>query len=84
MLPADASPGLVLYTRQDCGLCDVLLAELEPWLGARGLDLEIRDVDADPLTQRRFGLKVPVLTVDGEIACFGRLDLAAVERLLAS
>jgi predicted thioredoxin/glutaredoxin len=83
---AAAEPGvrLVLYTRENCGLCDELMAELAPWLSARGLALEVRDVDADPVTRRRFGLKVPVLTVDGALACYGRLDLATVERLLDS
>ena len=83
---AAAEPGarLVLYTRENCGLCDELMAELAPWLSARNLALDVRDVDADPVTRRRFGLKVPVLTVDGVLACYGHLDLAAVERLLDS
>lgn len=77
-----ASARLVLYTRDGCGLCDEMLAELGPWLAERGLAAELRDVDADPQTRRRFGLKVPVLTVDGVPACYGHLDLEAVERLL--
>jgi hypothetical protein len=44
---------------------------------------DVRDVDADPLTRRRFGLKIPVLTVDGSSVCHGRLDAAIVTRLLA-
>jgi hypothetical protein len=75
---------LVLYTREHCGLCDEFVAELAPWLASRGLALHVRDVDEDPVTRRRFGLKVPVLTVDGVPACHGHLDLAAVERLLDS
>jgi hypothetical protein len=39
-------------------------------------------VDADPVTRRRFGLKVPVLTCDGSVVCHGHLDRAAVARLL--
>jgi hypothetical protein len=39
-------------------------------------------VDADPATRRRFGLKVPALTCDGKLLCHGRLDRAAVLRLL--
>jgi len=77
-------PRLVLYSREGCGLCDELLAELAPWLAGRGLAVEVRDVDADPLTRRRFGLKIPVLTVNDEVACYGHLDLAAVERRLIS
>jgi hypothetical protein len=40
------------------------------------------DVDADPATRRRFGLKVPVLTRDGRVVCHGHLDRAALARLL--
>lgn len=84
MAAAEAGARLVLYTRENCGLCDELMAELAPWVSARGVALDVRDVDADPVTRRRFGLKVPVLTVDGVLACHGHLDLAAVERLLDS
>lgn len=84
MPSADPPPParLVLYTRHDCGLCDEMMAGLAPWLAERGLAAELRDVDVDPVTRRRFGLKVPVLTVDGVLACYGHLDLEAVERLL--
>lgn len=78
------SARLVVYTREGCGLCDELLAELAAWLPGRGLEVAVRDVDADPLTRRRFGLKIPVLTLDGRHVCHGRLDLARLERLLAS
>jgi hypothetical protein len=39
-------------------------------------------VDADPVAQRRYGIKVPVLTCDGSVVCHGRLDRDAVARLL--
>lgn len=57
---------LLLFTRQGCCLCEGLeekLRELEP-----PPKLEIRDVDADPALQARYGLEVPVLalpTADG-------------------
>ncbi len=82
MPAADPAGRLVLYTRESCGLCDEMLEELAPWLAGRGLSVTLRDVDADPVTRRRFGLKVPVLTVDGVPACHGRLDLESLERLL--
>ncbi|MCC7198322.1 MAG: glutaredoxin family protein [Gammaproteobacteria bacterium] len=40
------------------------------------------DVDADATLQRRYGLKVPVLLLDGEPVCHGHLDAAEVVRLL--
>ncbi len=72
---------LTFYGREGCELCEEMLAELAPWAAERGLAVEIRDVDADPLSQRRYGLKVPVVEVDGLLACYGRLDLPELERL---
>jgi hypothetical protein len=72
---------LTVYSREGCGLCDELLAELAPWAAAQGAAIEIRDVDADPAMRRRYGHRVPVLLVDGEPACHGRLDWDAVRRL---
>ncbi len=75
-------PRLVVWSRAGCGLCDEMVEELRPWLAARGLDAQLRDVDDDPEARRRFGLKVPVLTLDGEIVCHGRLDPEELDRLL--
>jgi len=75
-------PRLVVWSRAGCGLCDEMVEELRPWLAQRGLDAQLRDVDDDPEARRRFGLKVPVLTLDGEIVCHGRLDAEELDRLL--
>ena len=70
-------PRFHVYTREDCPLCDDFVAELAAIVPA----FEVADVDADPETRRRFGLKVPVLTCDGRVVCHGRLDRDAVLRL---
>ena len=72
---------LQLYSREGCLLCDELLAELAPWAAAHGTAVELLDVDADPVTRRRYGLRIPVLLIDGETASTGHLDLAEVQRL---
>jgi glutaredoxin len=69
----------IVYTRQDCPLCDDFAAELS----AIAPGFEMRDVDEDPTARRRFGLKVPVLTCDGSVVCHGRLDREAVLRLVS-
>jgi glutaredoxin len=69
----------IVYTRQDCPLCDDFVAELSPIVA----EFEVRDVDDDPTARRRFGLKVPVLTCDGSVVCHGRLDAGAVGRLVS-
>jgi len=75
-------PRLVVWSREGCGLCDEMVQELGRWLAAGGPTAEVRDVDDDPETKRRYGLKVPVLTLDGEIVCHGRFDADELERLL--
>ncbi len=69
----------LVYTRNDCALCDEFIAELSRLLDG----FEVRDVDDEPTARRRFGLKIPVLTCDGSVVCHGRLDRAAVERLVS-
>lgn len=75
---------LIVWSREDCGLCEEMIDELAPWAASRGLQVQVRDVDGDPLARRRFGLKVPVLSLDGQVVCHGRLDLAELERLLGA
>jgi hypothetical protein len=44
--------------------------------------IEVVDVDSDPTLQRRHGLDVPVLLLDGTVVCRHRLDAAELRRLL--
>lgn len=84
MSSADAATRLVVYSRDGCGLCEEMIAGLRERLGGRGLAFEVRDVDRDPATRARFGMKIPVLTLDGRLVCHGRLDAARLERLLGA
>jgi hypothetical protein len=45
--------------------------------------LVLLDVDSDRELQRRYGLKIPVLLLDAEPVCSGRLDQAQLLRALA-
>lgn len=74
---------LTLLTRADCGLCEDMHAALDSLAATLELPpLEIADVDADPVTRRRFGLKIPVLLLDGTLVCYGRLDEGELRRML--
>ena len=83
-MSAGAAPVVVVWSREECSLCDELLTELSPLLAARGLHPELRDVDGDAVALRRYGLKVPVVEVDGEAVCHGHLDTAAVLEVLGA
>jgi thioredoxin reductase (NADPH) len=65
---------LTLYFREYCSLCHVMRAELEPWRLRHGFELEVKDVDEDPVLVERFDELVPVL-MDGETEiCHYHLD----------
>ena len=74
---------LTIVHRQDCELCDQMVAELAA-LGRRQTlpPVDVVDVDTDPDLQRRHGLEVPVLLVDGTVVCRQRLDAAELLRIL--
>lgn len=76
--------GLTLVTRDECELCDRMQAELAALSQTVRLPpMRLQDVDADPELQRRYGLKVPVLLLDGALVCYGRLQADELYRLLA-
>ena len=79
----DARLGLTVVHRQECDLCDEMVAELEA-LGRRMQlpPISIVDVDGDPELTRRYGLNVPVLLLDGTVVCKHRLDAEELQRLL--
>jgi predicted thioredoxin/glutaredoxin len=74
---------LSVVQRHDCELCERMLAELERLGRAYPLPpIDIIDVDSDPQLQRRHGLDVPVLLLEGTVVCRHRLDAEELKRLL--
>jgi predicted thioredoxin/glutaredoxin len=74
---------LSLVQRHDCELCQQMLAELERFGRLQPLPpIELVDVDSDPQLQRRHGLHVPVLLLEGTVVCRHRLDAEELQRLL--
>lgn len=71
---------LTVYSREECPLCEELLAELVPYAHQHGIALQVVDVDSDPLLLRRYGLKVPMVDYGGETVAIGHLDLAVLEK----
>jgi hypothetical protein len=74
---------LTLVSRADCELCVRFHEELEALRAHAALPpLEVVDVDSDALLQRRWGMKVPVLLLEGALVCGPRLDAEKLLRLL--
>lgn len=71
--------------REECGLCEEFLAELQAELHAMPGPvprLAIIDVDSDATLRRRHGLDIPVLLLDDVRVCAHRLDRDELLRLL--
>ena len=73
----------LLYSRPGCGLCEEMLIELAALPAAAQAGVDVRDVDADPAAKVRYGHKIPVLLLAGELVCHGRLDPEEVHKALA-
>jgi glutaredoxin len=80
--PHGTAPHFVLYSRAGCHLCDDLYRALAALPAARGVAVEVLDVDADAAARSRYGHKVPVLLYAGELVCHGHLDADEVHKAL--
>jgi predicted thioredoxin/glutaredoxin len=76
--------GLVVVSREGCDLCQDMLHALADLERTQTIPtVTIVDVDTDPELQRRFGLKVPVLLLDGSVICHYTLNSKELLRLLS-
>ncbi len=91
-MPATANPRreasgarLTVVQRPGCELCEEMVADLAR-LGrtCKLPPIDLVDVDSDAELNRRHGLHVPVLMLDGTVVCRHRLDVPELARLLAA
>ena len=74
---------LTVYSRPQCHLCELLLDELQP-MAAGQAEVQVVDIDADPVLQERYWLRIPVVAgTDGELSEYP-LDRNAVMAYLAA
>jgi hypothetical protein len=60
-----------------------MLGELAAMPAVARVGVDVLDVDADPAAKLRYGHKIPVLLLEGELVCHGRLDAEEVHKALA-
>jgi glutaredoxin len=75
-----ARPEVVIYTRAGCGLCrraEELVAR-----EARRADVLVVDVDTDEALVTRYGVRVPVVLVDGHEVAELEVEPGTVRRAL--
>jgi glutaredoxin len=73
---------LTLYGRHDCELCEEMKAVIREVAVDLPHELEEIDVSGDPELERRFGMDVPVLFVNGRFAFRHRVSPTELGKLL--
>lgn len=62
---------IILYTTAGCHLCDQARSVLEPLARVNGLPWRTIDIADDPALVDAYGLRIPVIKVDGAAADIG-------------
>jgi glutaredoxin len=75
---------VVVYTRQNCPLCDEAATFLENERRKLAFQLVYVDVDTDPPLRERFGESVPVVEVAGEVRFRGYINRVLWNRLVVA
>ena len=70
---------VVLYTRRGCHLCEAA----EDILAAAGLQVRLVDVDQDAGVATTYGLRIPVVEIDGQTVLEGWFDERQLAAVLA-
>jgi glutaredoxin len=59
-------PVVTVYGKPGCHLCDDARAVVRDVLAGRDIGLREVDVTLDPVLERRYGERIPVVALDGE------------------
>lgn len=73
---------LQIYSKPGCHLCEILIEELLPLVRGK-LDIEVVDIESRPDWLRDYGTRIPVVEYCSEIVCQYKLDVAAIQSILA-
>lgn len=56
---------VILYSRPGCHLCDEARAVIEAQRALTPFDLDEIDIEADDELVKEYGIRIPVVTIDG-------------------
>jgi len=65
---------VVIYSRTNCHLCEVAEKNVREVLVEISFDLEIIYIDGDQELQRLYGEEVPVITINGDMHDYSKVD----------
>ncbi len=73
---------VVLYSRPGCHLCDVARETILAQHERLGFEFEEVDIEADEELELEYGIRIPVVEVDGEEAFEVTVDAQRLARLV--
>jgi glutaredoxin len=73
---------LTLYSRPGCHLCEEMKRVIEKAAATLPVDLREVDISGNPELERRYGLEIPVLEIDGRKIAKYRIDERALTRAI--
>lgn len=73
---------VTIYSKPDCHLCDLAKKVVDRVRQSHPFELEIRNIEDDPIDFDRYKIAIPVITVEGkEIARYRLSERQLVEAL---
>ena len=63
----------MVYTKEDCHLCEKVISSLEKMRAAEGFELLTEDITKDPRLFERFKETIPIVEIDGKIRLAGAI-----------
>ncbi len=75
---------VVVYTRQNCPLCDEAIEFLRREQSRLGFQLLLSDVDSSDSLREQHGNCVPVVEIDGKVRFRGHVNPVLWQRLLSA
>jgi glutaredoxin len=73
---------LTLYSRPGCHLCEEMKAVIEKVRAGQPVDLIEVNISGDAELERRYGLEIPVLEIDGKKIAKYRIDERALRNAI--
>lgn len=64
-----ASLQFILFSRCNCPLCEAMEDELRPFIKKYSITVKRQYIDNDSELEKRYGRKVPVLTLNDKTLC---------------
>lgn len=68
------TPTALLYTKDNCPLCDKAKRILDRLAGERLLSWQTVDIEEDPTLFSRYWDRIPVVQLDGEQVWYGKIS----------